>query len=121
VKGSPVTSGDMTSAVISQARWFSLVNSTDLVDYVALDLNPMPGVPFEQVMQVALHCRDVLEELNLPHGLKTSGCSRLHIYIPMMPKTTYESGRLFCENGGNAGRPIGFQNWRGDAHRGPAR
>jgi bifunctional non-homologous end joining protein LigD len=84
-------------AVISQDPWFSRVNSTDVVDYVALDLDPMPGVPFKQVVQVALHCRDVLEELNIPHALKTSGSSGLHVYIPMMPKTTYESGRLFCE------------------------
>jgi bifunctional non-homologous end joining protein LigD len=84
-------------AVISQDPWFSRVNSSDIVDYVALDLEPMPGVPFEQVVQVALHCRDVLEELSIPHGLKTSGSSGLHVYIPMRPKTTYESGRLFCE------------------------
>jgi bifunctional non-homologous end joining protein LigD len=84
-------------AVISQDPWFSRVPSTNLVDYVALDLDPMPGVPFGQVVQVALHCREVLEGLTIPHGLKTSGSSGLHIYIPMMPKTTYESGRLFCE------------------------
>ena len=52
-------------AVISQDPWFSRVLSTNLVDYVALDLDPMPGVPFEQVVQVALHCRDVLEELSI--------------------------------------------------------
>lgn len=84
-------------AVISQDPWFSRINSTDVVDYVALDLDPMPGVPFAQVVQVALHCRDVLEELNIPHRLKTLGSSGLHVYIPMIPKTTYESGRLFCE------------------------
>lgn len=62
-------------AVISQDPWFSRISSTDVVDYVALDLDPMPGVPFEQVVQVALHCRDVLEGLCIPHDLKTSGSS----------------------------------------------
>lgn len=38
-----------------------------------------------------------MEELRIPHGLKTSGASGLHVYLPMPPKTTYESGRLFCE------------------------
>ena len=48
-------------AVISQDLWFSQMKSTHLVDYVALDLDPMPSVPFEQVVQVALQCRDVVE------------------------------------------------------------
>ena len=84
-------------AVISQDPWFSRVGRTDLVDYVTLGLDPMPGVPFEQVVHVALQCRDVLQERQIPHGLKTSGASGLHVYIPMPPTTTYDTGRLFCE------------------------
>jgi bifunctional non-homologous end joining protein LigD len=84
-------------AVISQDPWFSRVGQTDWVDSVALDLDPMPGVPFEQVVRVALECRDVLQELQIPHGLKTSGASGLHVYLPMPPKTMYETGRLLCE------------------------
>jgi bifunctional non-homologous end joining protein LigD len=84
-------------AVISQDPWFSRVSATHVVDYVALDLDPMPGVPFEQVARVALECRAVLDDLQISHGLKTSGASGLHLYIPMPPKTPYDTGRLFCE------------------------
>jgi bifunctional non-homologous end joining protein LigD len=88
-------------AVISQDPWFSRVqvfaSPGHRVRGLCLDLDPMPGVPFEQVVQVAFHCRDVLETYDIPHGLKTSGASGLHVYIPMRPRTTYESGRLFCE------------------------
>jgi bifunctional non-homologous end joining protein LigD len=84
-------------AVISQDPWFSRIGATLVVDYVALDLDPMPGVPFDQVARVALECRDVLQELHIPHGLKTSGASGLHLYIPMPLNITYDTGRLFCE------------------------
>jgi DNA primase len=67
-------------AVISQDLWFSQMKSTHLVDYVALDLDPMPSVPFEQVVQVALQCRDVVETLKIPHGLKHRGLGTTCVY-----------------------------------------
>jgi bifunctional non-homologous end joining protein LigD len=83
-------------AAISQDPWFSRVQSTGFADYVALDLDPMPGVPFSQVLDVARFVHEELEALHIPGVPKTSGSSGLHIYIPLPPKTTYESGQLLC-------------------------
>ena len=66
-------------------------------DYVALDLDPMPGVPFSQVLDVARWVRDELERLGVPGVPKTSGSSGLHVYIPLPEGTSYEAGRLLCE------------------------
>ncbi len=84
-------------AVIAQDPWVSRVRTPDLPDHVALDLDPMPDVPWSQVLDVARWCHDELQRIGVPAWPKTSGASGLHIYIPLPPKTSYESGRLLCE------------------------
>jgi len=68
-----------------------------MADFVAIDLDPMPGVPFSQVCDVARWVHEALEMLAIPAALKTSGSSGLHVYIPLAPETTYESGLLLCQ------------------------
>jgi bifunctional non-homologous end joining protein LigD len=84
-------------AAISQDPWFSRVGSLDDADHVVLDLDPMPGVPFTTVVEVARWVHDELERVGTPSLPKTSGAQGLHIYIPLPPHTSYEAGRLFCE------------------------
>lgn len=62
-------------AVISQDLWFSQMKSTHLVGLCGLGPGSDAKRPFEQVVQVALQCRDVLETLNVAHAIKTSGPS----------------------------------------------
>jgi bifunctional non-homologous end joining protein LigD len=83
-------------ASISQDPWFSRVQSREFADYAAIDLDPMPGVPFSQVLDVARAVHEELETLDIPGCPKTSGASGLHIYIPLPPETTYETGQLLC-------------------------
>ena len=66
-------------------------------DYVALDLDPDDDAPFARVLDVARWIRDELHSLKVPAVPKTSGSSGLHIYIPLPPGTSYESGMLFCQ------------------------
>jgi bifunctional non-homologous end joining protein LigD len=84
-------------ASISQDPWFSRVQSPMDVDYVALDLDPGDDTPFERVLDVARWVRDELQALKVASVPKTSGSSGLHVYIPMPPDTSYESGLLFCQ------------------------
>jgi bifunctional non-homologous end joining protein LigD len=84
-------------AVISQDPWFSTVQAPLEPDQIAFDLDPMPGVTFGRVRDVARWIHDELEKVHIPHALKTSGASGLHIYVPVARGTTYESGRLFAQ------------------------
>jgi bifunctional non-homologous end joining protein LigD len=84
-------------AAISQDPWFSRVQSPLDADYVAIDLDPGEGAPFSRVVDVARWVRDELQSLRVPGVPKTSGSSGLHIYIPLPPGTSYESGVLFCQ------------------------
>ena len=84
-------------AAISQDPWFSRVGSEDIVDHVAIDLDPPEGLPFRRVLDVARWVREELEALKAPGFAKTSGAGGLHVYIPMPPDTPYEAGLLFCQ------------------------
>jgi bifunctional non-homologous end joining protein LigD len=84
-------------AAISQDPWFSRVQSPGAADHVAFDLDPMPGVPFTRVVDVARWIHGELEKLGVPAVAKTSGAEGLHVYVPLPPRTSYEAGRIFCE------------------------
>jgi bifunctional non-homologous end joining protein LigD len=98
VGGSLTTLLYMTQiAAISQDPWFSRVQSPLDADHCAIDLDPTDGATFDRVLDVARRVRDELATLGVPGYPKTSGARGLHIYIPLPPGTSYESGQLFCQ------------------------
>lgn len=98
IGGSLITLLYMTQlAAISQDPWFSRAQSPLDADYVALDLDPGEGATLAQVLDVARWVRDELGAMQVPAVPKTSGSRGLHIYIPLPPETSYESGQLFCQ------------------------
>lgn len=76
---------------IEQHPWHSTVKHLDKPDYLMLDLDPK-AAPWKNVLDVALMCREVLDELGLPGFPKTSGSSGIHIYVPLKPK--YDYGKI---------------------------
>jgi len=84
-------------AAISQDPWFSRVADPLHADYVAIDLDPGDGATFANVLDVARWVKEELDRLSIPGFPKTSGASGLHIYVPLPPKTTYETGQLLCQ------------------------
>ncbi len=98
IGGSLITLLYMTQiAAISQDPWFSRVTSPLDADYVAIDLDPGEDAPFARVLDVARWVRDELDSMKVASVPKTSGSRGLHIYIPLPPETSYESGQLFCQ------------------------
>jgi bifunctional non-homologous end joining protein LigD len=98
VGGSLATLLFMTQiAAVSQDPWFSRVHSEDTPDHCVLDLDPMPGVPFRTVVDVARWVRDELAGLGVAGFPKTSGKTGLHVYVPLAPRTSYDASRLFAE------------------------
>jgi bifunctional non-homologous end joining protein LigD len=84
-------------AAISQDPWFTRVESPHNADQCAIDLDPMPGVKFAAVLDVARWVRDELEKIKVTGFAKTSGASGLHIFVPLRQGTPYEAGQIFCE------------------------
>ena len=73
---------------IEQHPWHSTIKHLSKPDYLMLDLDPKQA-PWENVLRVALVCREVLDELELPGFPKTSGSSGIHIYVPLKPKIEF--------------------------------
>ncbi len=73
---------------IEQHPWHSTVKHLDKPDYLMLDLDPK-AAPWQNVLAVALVCKEVSDELGLPSFPKTSGSSGIHVYLPLKPKYDY--------------------------------
>ena len=75
--------------------WSSRLGSLEEPDWMILDLDPK-GAPFAHVRRVAATLHRLLEDLELPHFLKTSGATGLHILVPLGARYTYEQSRTFA-------------------------
>jgi len=73
---------------IEEHPWHSTLPHLDKPDYFMLDLDPKQA-PWQNVLEVALVCKEVLDELGLPAFPKTSGSSGIHIYLPLKPQNNY--------------------------------
>ena len=69
--------------------WHSRVASLDKPDWCLLDLDPKDA-PFSDVVEVALFLHQVCLEIELPHYVKTTGSSGLHILVPLGRQMTYD-------------------------------
>lgn len=71
------------------------VRASDLdhPDELRVDLDPVPGVPWSQVVQVAHVTREVLTDLGLVGWPKTSGSRGLHINARIVPEWTFAEVR----------------------------
>jgi bifunctional non-homologous end joining protein LigD len=65
----------------------------DHPDELRIDLDPGPGVGWEDVRKVALEANALLQELGLRGWPKTSGSRGMHINIRIHPRWTFEQVR----------------------------
>jgi bifunctional non-homologous end joining protein LigD len=62
-------------------------------DELRIDLDPTPGVAFEDVRRVALIVRDVLGDHQLKGFPKTSGSRGMHVYVRIEPRWEFRQVR----------------------------
>jgi bifunctional non-homologous end joining protein LigD len=82
---------------ISQDPWFSRVQMPQVIDHIAIDLDPPDGLPYRRVLDVARWVRDAIVSVKATGFAKTSGAGGLHVYVPLPPQTPYESGLLLAQ------------------------
>jgi bifunctional non-homologous end joining protein LigD len=75
--------------------WSARIGSLDRPDWLVLDLDPK-GAPFTDVVKVARQLHRILNELDLPNYVKTSGATGLHVLIPLNARYTHEEARTFA-------------------------
>ena len=66
--------------------WPSRASDPDHADELRIDLDPQPGVGFDQVREAAGEVRAALDQLGLRGFPKTTGRSGLHVYLRLLPR-----------------------------------
>jgi len=66
----------------------------DHPDELRIDLDPVPGVPWDAVRAVALEAKALLEELGLRGWAKTSGSRGMHVNVRIQQRWTFTEVRL---------------------------
>ncbi|MCX2710863.1 non-homologous end-joining DNA ligase [Mycolicibacterium sp. J2] len=69
----------------------------DHPDELRVDLDPMPGVEWQQILTVAQVAREVLADHGLTAWPKTSGSRGFHIYARIHPQWPFQQVRLAAE------------------------
>ncbi len=75
--------------------WHSTIESLDNPDYLMIDIDPSEKNTFDQVIEVALKVKDILDKAGAESFCKTSGASGMHIYVPTEKKYSYEQVKDF--------------------------
>jgi len=79
--------------VIDFNPWPARRGDLDHPDELRVDLDPTPGVGWEDVRRVALVVREVLEEHELRGWPKTSGSKGMHVNVRIAPEWTFTEVR----------------------------
>jgi DNA ligase D len=66
--------------------WPYLASDAAHVDQLRLDLDPQPGVTFDQVREAAHEVAALLDEVGVAGYPKTSGNRGLHVYVQLLPQ-----------------------------------
>src|SRR5437667_1774170 len=80
---------------IDMNAWYSRVDKPDRPDFVLFDLDP-PDDGFAQAIEVAHLIRELLDEVELPGYVKTSGADGIHILAPIQRRATFEETYEFA-------------------------
>ncbi|SON59336.1 Multifunctional non-homologous end joining protein LigD [Mycobacterium simulans] len=74
-----------------------LASDLDHPDELRIDLDPMPGVTWQRIIEVALVAREVLEDYGLVAWPKTSGSRGFHVYARIAPRWSFRQVRLAAQ------------------------
>ncbi len=77
--------------------WNSTTKALDKPDYMIIDIDPSEKNTFDQVIEVALLIKEILDKADAESYCKTSGASGLHVFVPMGKKYSYEQVKGFCQ------------------------
>jgi bifunctional non-homologous end joining protein LigD len=83
---------------IDMNAWYSRVDKPHRPDFVLFDLDP-PDEPdgFAHAIEVAHLIRELLDELELPGYVKTSGADGIHVVAPITRRSSFEQTYDFAE------------------------
>jgi bifunctional non-homologous end joining protein LigD len=82
-------------ACVTPHIFLSRCDKVDIPDQLVLDLDPQ-GEDFELVKRTARAFKQLLDELELPAFVKTTGSRGLHVVVPLQRRERYDTVRTFA-------------------------
>ena len=76
--------------------WHSTIKSLDKPDYFIIDIDPSENNTFDQVTEVALTVKKILDKAGAQSFCKTSGKTGMHVYVPTGKKYTFDEVKDFA-------------------------
>ena len=76
--------------------WHSTVKALDKPDYLMIDIDPSDKNTFDQVIEVALTVKKILDQAGAESYCKTSGASGMHVFVPTGKKYTFDQVKDFA-------------------------
>lgn len=74
--------------------WSSRIGTLNNPDYIIFDLDPNEA-DMKKIVKTALTLKEILDLLQVPSYVKTSGGKGIHVFIPVLPKYSYDQTREF--------------------------
>lgn len=84
-------------AMIAAHVWPSRTGALDRPDQMVFDLDPSDG-DFEPVRFAAHALKELLDDLDLPSFVKTTGSRGAHVVVPLDRRTGFDEVRAFARN-----------------------
>jgi len=81
---------------IDHNPWMSRMDSLEHPDYLLIDLDPQQ-CSYEKIVEAALVVRKQLDRAELESFPKTTGGDGMHIFVPLVPRYTYDQVRSLAE------------------------
>src|SRR5207249_3638000 len=66
--------------------WPSKASDVEISDQLRVDLDPSPGVDFDDIRWTAHQTRALLDELGIGSYVKTTGSRGLHLFVALEPR-----------------------------------
>ena len=82
-----------TQGTLDFHPWPSRCADTESPDELRIDLDPMPGTGWDEVVEVAVEVRRFFDELGFRTFPKTSGSKGIHVYLRISPSWTFTEVR----------------------------
>jgi len=85
----------VNQAALTFHTWATRIHSLMNPDWAVIDLDPGPATTWPQVIEVATAVRKLLELLEVPSVVKTSGQKGLHVLVPLAPEQSLDDAHRF--------------------------
>jgi DNA ligase D len=66
--------------------WPTHAATPEVTDELRIDLDPSPGIDFDQLRAAAWRVKELFDEIGIEVFIKTSGSRGLHLYVSLLPR-----------------------------------